>query len=221
VTRGTAADATSGPPMTSKVHDVGVRAGSTTPEASPAPELSPGLVARASRGDQAAFSALVEHYQHEVYTAAYLLLGNAQDAEDAAQEAFLRAYRGLARYRGEAAFGTWLFRVAVRAAADQRRRRWRMRREEELGGAGPALPPVLDASPEQRAQVRLLLEAMAALPPARRKPLVLREVYGYQYAEMASLLGKPIGTVKAAVHRGRLAVKEALERRGVLEAEDE
>ena len=126
--------------MTSKVHDAGVRAGSATPEASPAPELSPGLVARASRGDQAAFSALVEHYQHEVYTAAYLLLGNAQDAEDAAQEAFLRAYRGLARYRGEAAFGTWLFRVAVRAAADQRRRRWRMRREEELGGAGPALP---------------------------------------------------------------------------------
>ena len=145
---------------------------------------------------------------------AYTVLGDWHDAEDAAQEAFLRLHRGLPQYRAEAAFGTWGFRLAVTAALDQRRRLWR--RAAAPLGPPPGLP---EATPEQRAEAAELLAAMAALSAALRAPLVLREVYGYEYAEIAALLGKPVGTVKAAVHRGRAAVLEKLERRRAPEGE--
>ena len=170
-------------------------------------------IRRAAAGDTDAFRSLVRRYERLVFGVAYTVLGDRQDAEDAAQEAFLRLHRALPRYRAEAAFGTWVFRLAVTAALDQRRRVTRRR-------PAVALPPEsLEATPEQRAEAAELLACMAALSPALRAPLVLREVYGYEYAEIAALLGKPTGTVKAAVHRGRAAVMEELQRRRAPEGE--
>ena len=171
-------------------------------------------IQRAAAGDTDAFHSLVQRYQRLVLGVAYTVLGDWHDAEDAAQEAFLRLHRGLPQYRAEAAFGTWVFRLAVTAALDQRRRLWR--RAGAPLGPPPGLP---EATPEQRAEAAELLAAMAALSAALRAPLVLREVYGYEYAEIAALLGKPVGTVKAAVHRGRAAVLEKLERRRAPEGE--
>jgi RNA polymerase sigma-70 factor (ECF subfamily) len=171
-------------------------------------------IQRAAGGDADAFREIVLHYERLVFGVAYTVLGDSYDAEDAAQEAFLRLHRGLPRYRGEAALGTWVFRLAVTAALDQRR--WLSRRAVVPLDTLPASP---QATPEQRADAEELLTAMAALSAALRAPLVLREVYGYEYAEIAALLGKPVGTVKAAVHRGRAALVEELERRRAPEGE--
>jgi len=171
-------------------------------------------IQRAAAGDNDAFREIVRRYERLVFSVAYTVLGDACEAEDAAQEAFLRLHRGLSRYRGEAAFGTWVFRLAITAALDQRR--WLSRRA--LVPLDP-LPATPQATPEQRAEAEELLAAMAALSAALRAPLVLREVYGYEYAEIAALLGKPVGTVKAAVHRGRATLVEELGRRRAPEGE--
>ena len=171
-------------------------------------------IQRAAAGDTEAFRELVLRYERLVFGVAYTVLGDSYEAEDAAQEAFLRLHRGLPRYRGEAAFGTWVFRLAITAALDQRR--WLSRRALVPLEALPGSP---QATPEQRAEAEELLTAMAALSAALRAPLVLREVYGYEYAEIAALLGKPVGTVKAAVHRARAALVEELGRRRAPEGE--
>jgi RNA polymerase sigma-70 factor (ECF subfamily) len=163
-------------------------------------------IRRAAAGDMDAFRSIVRRHERLVFGVAYTVLGDRLDAEDAAQEAFLRLHRALPRYRAEAAFGTWVFRLAVTAALDQRRRVSRR-------PAAPLPRESLEATPEQRAEAAELLASMAALSPALRAPLVLREVYGYEYAEIAALLGKPTGTVKAAVHRGRAALLAELQRR--------
>jgi RNA polymerase sigma-70 factor, ECF subfamily len=168
-----------------------------------------GEIRRAAGGASDAFRGLVLRYERLVFGVAYTVLGDRHEAEDAAQEAFLRMHSALPRYRAEAAFGTWVFRLAVTAALDQRRRA--SRRATALMDSPPI--ELREATPEQRAEAAELLGAMAALSPALRAPLVLREVYGYEYAEIAALLGKPMGTVKAAVHRGRAAVVEELQRR--------
>jgi RNA polymerase sigma-70 factor (ECF subfamily) len=173
-----------------------------------------GEIQRAAAGDAEAFHEIVRRYERMVFSVAYTVLGDPHEAEDAAQEAFLRLHRGLQRYRGEAAFGTWVFRLAITAALD--RRRWSSRRAAAPLDPLPASP---QATPEQRAEAEELLAAMAALSAALRAPLVLREVYGYEYAEIAALLGKPVGTVKAAVHRGRAAVVDELGRRRAPEGE--
>jgi RNA polymerase sigma-70 factor, ECF subfamily len=173
-----------------------------------------GEIRRAAAGDADAFREIVRRYERLVFSVACTVLGDPYEAEDAAQEAFLRLHRGLPRYRGDAAFGTWVFRLAITAALDQRR--WSSRRAAASLEPLPASPR---ATPEQRAEAEELLTAMAALSAALRAPLVLREVYGYEYSEIAALLGKPVGTVKAAVHRGRATLVEELGRRRAPEGE--
>ena len=183
------------------------------------PEPAADEVARAAAGDRDAFRALVERYQNMVFAVAFSVLGDRTEAEDAAQESFLRLYCRLDRFRGEAAFGTWLFRLAVNASVDQARRR-RRGPAPDPASALPQLVAGAEVTAERHERLVAVLRALAELPLAGRGPLVLREVYGYEYAEIAALLGKPVGTVKAAVHRGRVALRAALERRGVTGMED-
>jgi RNA polymerase sigma-70 factor (ECF subfamily) len=172
------------------------------------PDPEPGVLERATAGDRDACRSLVERYQGMVYGVAVSVLGDAGEAEDAAQEALLRVFRGLRRYRGEAAFTTWVFRVAVNAAVDQARRRRRtiFAPPRDLDAVLPRLAPGADQTAERAERCRRILAAMGRLRPALRRPLVLREVYGLGYEEIGSLLGRPVGTVKAAVHRGRAAL---------------
>lgn len=196
----------------SKADPPGAFAGDTRALSARTPDLAPAVVARAAEGDRDAWKAVVERYQGLVYSVAYTIIGDRTEAEDAAQEAFLRVFRSLRRYRGEASFATWIYRVAISAAVDHRRRRRARGRASDLSAdvGPPRFSPGPELTHEQAERCRTVLAAMGALRPALRKPLVLREVYGLGYDEMAQLLGRPVGTLKAAVHRGRRALVAAL-----------
>ena len=200
------------------------------------PEPSPVELQHAADGDQRAFKVLVERYQGMVYSIAYSVLGNPADAEDAAQETFLRLYRKLGQFRGAASFTTWLYRLAVRVSVDEQRRRQRDADRYDLAAAlagvtrgsgreggdqgvgGTAAEPVADA--EARALERLdavaLATALRELPAGYRLPVVLRDVHGLAYKEIAATTGRPLGTVKAMVNRGRGALRLQLRAAGIL-----
>jgi RNA polymerase sigma-70 factor (ECF subfamily) len=179
------------------------------------PDPSPADLARAATGDAEAFTLIVERYQGMVYSVAYNVLGNHTDAEDAAQEAFLRCYRKLSQYRSEATFSTWLFRLALTAAVDYRRRE-RARPEPvevpDLAGEVSEVPDGVDAA--------TIVAALADLPEDYRVPTVLRDVYGLPYQEIAELTGRPLGTVKVMVHRGRASLRLKLRAGGVRQGAD-
>lgn len=143
------------------------------------------------------------------YTIAHKMLGNHGDAEDAAQEAFLRCFRRLGTFRGESAFSTWMFRLTVSAAADVRRR------EARRGDRGVGLCEEPAYEPSDSPDAGSLAAALGDLPPDYRLPTVLRDVYGLPYQEIAALTGRPLGTVKVLVHRGRASLRLRLRALGL------
>ena len=172
----------------------------------PSPEPSPEELSRAAKGDAEEFAALVERYQRMAYSIAYKILGNQADAEDAAQDAFLRCYRAMGQFRGDSTFSTWFFRIVVRAAIDIRRREHRH------------LPPtaVEEKAAEDPSHTSALVAALDALPDDYRIPTVLRDVYGLSYQEIAELTARPLGTVKVMVHRGRAVLRLRLRAEGLV-----
>jgi RNA polymerase sigma-70 factor, ECF subfamily len=175
------------------------------------PDPSPAELARAAHGDMQAFRLIVERYQGMVYSVAYNVLGDYTDAEDAAQETFLRCYRKLSQYRGDAAFSTWLFRLALSSAVDYRRRERRHPEPAEV----PDLADVSAAELGDGVTPAMLVEALAGLPDDYRVPTVLRDVYGLPYQEIAETTGRPLGTVKVMVHRGRASLRLRLRADGI------
>ncbi len=167
------------------------------------PDPSAAELARAAEGDGEAFKLIVERYQGMVYSVAYNVLGNHTDAEDAAQEAFLRCYRKLSQYRAEATFSTWLFRLALTTSVDYRRRERRrpepVEAPELAGEAAPELGEGVTAA--------AIVAALHDLPEDYRVPTVLRDIYGLPYQEIADVTGRPLGTVKVMVHRGRASLR--------------
>jgi RNA polymerase sigma-70 factor (ECF subfamily) len=167
------------------------------------PDPSSADLARASEGDAQAFKLIVERYQGMVYSVAYNVLGNHTDAEDAAQEAFLRCYHKLPQFRREAAFSTWLFRLALTASVDYKRRERRQPEPVETpdlaAEAAPDLNEGFDAA--------TIVAALHDLPEDYRVPTVLRDVYGLPYQEIAETTGRPLGTGKVMVPRGRASLR--------------
>ena len=164
------------------------------------------LVRRFMTGDGDAFSLLMKRHERRVYNLAYRLLGRQEDARDATQEAFLACYRRIATFRQDAAFTTWLHRIAVNACYDILRKR------------GPELPhpedlaegsPVSDHSDRAAAAVDVQ-RALLAVPMEFRAVLVLHDVQGFPYDDVAEALSIPLGTVKSRLHRGRVALARAL-----------
>lgn len=188
-----------------------------------------GLVAAARRGDVAAFNALVQQHQRQVYNLCYRTLGNAEDAADATQEAFFRAYRGIGSFRGEPdGFRGWLLRIAVNACYDDLRRHKRRPTaslDEPLPGtelpSGEGLPDP-QAGPEQRALAaetsRSIEAALARLSVEQRLAVVLCDVQGLSYEEAARAMGVELGTVRSRLSRGRAALRESLAATGELPA---
>ena len=172
-------------------------------------EPDPGLVGAASGGDTAAFEDLVRLYQGHVWRLALHLLRDPDLASDATQEAFVRAYRFLPRYRGDSRFSTWLFSIARNCALDEARKATRRRRISDRAEAEPVLPSRdLGVAIEVR-------EALSALPPDLREPVVMIDMLGISYKEVAAILKMPEGTVKSRVHRGReLLVRSLTPRSG-------
>lgn len=173
------------------------------------------LVEQARAGDLAAFNQLVELYQDYLYAMTMRVLRQRDIAEDAVQEAFFSAYRNLDRFSGSS-FRAWLTRIAINAARDILRRQKRRPSEPYPEWEDQAWQPPAPASegPEQIALVgqqrSAMARAMAGITDDQRTAIVLYDVQGYDYAEIASLTGVSIGTVKSRIHRGRLALRELL-----------
>lgn len=161
-------------------------------------------ITRAQRGDVAAFSELVARYQDRIYRFLVRLTRSQDDALDLAQETFLRAYRGLPRWRPDALFKTWLFRIARNLAFDLLRRHKRVEfvaLEEDADIADPAPGP--DAALETAQRLRMLEAALLRLPVEHREILLLREIEEMSYEEIAVVLDLNPGTVKSRIARAR------------------
>ena len=172
---------------------------------------------RARRGDLAAFNELVVEYESQVYNLCYRILGGAQSAEDAAQDAFVSAWRNIESFRGES-FKPWLLRIAANQCRDELRRRGR-RPSTSLDSAleaGVPDPPAADPSPEATALntelSRSLQAALEQLPEDQRTAVVLCDVEGLDYSEIAIAMNTSLGTVKSRISRARLKLRELMQR---------
>ena len=170
--------------------------------------VGPELVAAARRGDRKAFEEIVRLTHRRVYSLAFRLVRDRTEAEDVAQDAFLRMYRGLAGFREEARFETWMYRVVTNCALSSMRRRGRfgiLLAEEE--DADIAVPDRAEQTALDRDSIE---RALDVLPEGQRAALVLKDVYGLSGQEIARELGIEEGAVKVRVHRARKRLKELL-----------
>jgi len=173
------------------------------------------VVARAMDGDRSAFAQLMEHYQSACYGLAWRLLGDPDQAADATQDAFIHAYDAIRGFRG-GIFRSWMMRITANASYDILRRAQRRPTtalpEPELGGA--ELPDLGAGNPVEESLrsdlYRHLEVALRHLPEDQRVAVVLCDVYGMDYGEVASMTTSPLGTVKSRIHRGRLRLRELL-----------
>jgi RNA polymerase sigma-70 factor (ECF subfamily) len=179
------------------------------------------LIAMALAGDQDSYRVLVDRYSSLVYTVALRIVGDEDDADDVAQETFVRAYRALGRFRGDSKFSSWVYRIAVNRALTHLKRRRRRPMTIELSEAPRAQsemssrrveenPGQLVLDEEFRAQVR---EAVARLPAQYRAAITLFYLEEKSYKEVAGILGVPMGTLKTHLHRARSMLREILEGR--------
>jgi RNA polymerase sigma-70 factor (ECF subfamily) len=165
------------------------------------------LVSRAQAGRLDAFEELVRRHRLATYRVALRMLGNESDAEDATQDAFVQAWRNLGGFRSDAAFSTWMYRVVTNRCLNMLRAR---RRTEPLPDDREAPASRPDRIAEARWQVEDLKLAILRLTPEQRAPLVLRELQGCSYEEIADTLDLSISAVKSRLHRARLELLAAM-----------
>jgi RNA polymerase sigma-70 factor, ECF subfamily len=167
-------------------------------------------VSRAQRGDAQAFTQLVEGYQRPVYNMCYRMLGNAEDAEDAAQETFLRAYKSMRRYDNSRPFSTWLLSIAAHYCIDQiRRRRFHVVSVEDL--PVPDVPdpaPGMESSLGRKEEQRRVHAILKTLEPTDRAAVVMYYWYDFSYEEISQALSLTISAVKSRLHRARHALAD-------------
>lgn len=186
------------------------------------PDADLALVAAAAGGDLDAFEKLVQRHQTRLVGYLRGLTNTEVDAEDLAQEAFLRAYRSLKGFRGTSSFRTWLYQIATNVF-----RNWLEKRRNQApvnAGSIDAPPPGMDEpvepmgeeNPEaQHLQRDAIDRALAQLPDDQREAVLLRDVEGFEYREIAEQLGVPLGTVESRIFRGRSRLKELLRSAGL------
>ncbi|NLY50156.1 MAG: sigma-70 family RNA polymerase sigma factor [Firmicutes bacterium] len=176
------------------------------------------LVRQSRQGSEEAFRLLVERYQAKIYNLAYRLLGNPEDASDLTQEVFCRVYVKLPAFRGEASLSTWVYRIANNLCLDELRRRGRRPQvslDASLSGEQPPREVTSsDPGPAElslrRASLARLQELIAALPLEQKTAVVLRDIQGLSYEEMAQVLGCSLGTVKSRLNRARRTLRDKL-----------
>ncbi|KAA0888581.1 RNA polymerase sigma factor RpoE [Pusillimonas sp. ANT_WB101] len=178
------------------------------------------LVARVQRGDKRAFDLLVLKYQRKIMRLLSRMIRDPAEVEDVAQEAFIKAYRALPQFRGDSAFYTWLYRIAINTArnwqaASARRPVTLNERVDEDGETFSRIDNLTDNStPESMVASRQIVEtvnaAMNALPEELRTAIVLREIEGLSYEDIAQTMGCPIGTVRSRIFRAREAISAQL-----------
>lgn len=176
------------------------------------------LIEKSKNGDLEAFEMLVRRYESKVYTVAYRFLGNHADASDLAQETFVRLYQALPGFRGESSFMTWLYRITANACRDEIRRQQRYQvvsLDVEAGTNGaqaisqvPSRSPSPEEAVEQKEFNEMIQQCLGSLSEEHRLVLVMREIQGLSYEEIADVLKCSLGTVKSRLNRARQAFKE-------------
>lgn len=183
------------------------------------------LLTKAAKGSREAFGELVRRYEKKVLTLSNRLCGNPDDGADAAQEAFVSAWQGLPRFRGDANFSTWLYRLTSNACMDLLRRR--QRRDAHAGASlndEEAPLDIPDAAPtpqelvERRELRQEVRDALQTLSPEHRQILILREIHQLSYEEIGQALSLDAGTVKSRIHRARESLRKILTARGTFSA---
>jgi len=178
------------------------------------------LVARATAGDQDAFAQLVTRWERPIYALAYRTLRREEEARDVVQDAFLRAYRGLKGFKGEAKFSSWLYRITLNLCRDWMRKERRAPVAQVPEGTDPLDLADQQAAPtesvedlvarrEMSAAVQL---AMAELPEEQRTAIMLKEYHGLTFQEIAEMLDCPLSTVKTRLYQGLSVLRRRLER---------
>ncbi len=183
---------------------MGMRMGSEPSEAD--------LIARVRKGDTEAFRQIVEKYERRVFALLYGVLRDAHEVEDVAQEVFMKVFTRISAFDGKSKFYTGLYRVAVNAAKDHRKK---LRRRPAVALEESEPPPDGLSGPREAAQTaetrRLVRAAIAELPEHYRSVLALRELQGLQYQEIADVLRVSLGTVESRLHRARALLKRRLQ----------
>lgn len=177
------------------------------------------LIARLQKRDEAAFEELIRQYEKKVYTLCFRMCSNSEDAEEAAQDAFLALWRGIDRFRQESSLSTWIYRLATNACIDTLRRRKKQSGsvsldDEELFVDAVDTSPQPQETVEHREARKLLQEGLSALPEEYRKVLILREIEGLSYTEIAECASLELGTVKSRISRGRSLLRNFLSGNG-------
>jgi len=188
---------------------------------SPNDPVRDALIERARKGDPRAFDELARGEERALYRHAARIVGPGADAEDVVQDAFLSAWRSIRSFEGTS-FRAWLFRIVTNRALDKVRSRKRRAElplepaeDEEVTWAEPAAPgPELVDLAASREALVVVEEALATIPEEQRAALLLRDVEGFAYEEIAIMTSVEIGTVKSRIHRARVAVRNTLVRRG-------
>ena len=175
------------------------------------------LIQLVLEGNTSAFDVIVRRYNTKVYSLAYRLLNSVEDAEDVAQDTFSQAFKGLGSFRGTSKFYTWLFRITYNLAISQRRKRKpALSLNSQTDSQGEITLPSDDVSPmknmEDEEGKTLMDKALGLLSLDHRAGLVLKEIEGFSYEEIALSLGVPVGTVRSRLHRARLELRAILEK---------
>lgn len=176
------------------------------------------MIANASGGDPEAFNRLMELHERKMYAVALRMCANREDAQDCLQEAMLRVYRAIGSFKGESSFSTWLYRITMNTCLDELRRKKNKQSAslDDLLEEGWA-PADEHGSPEGHAlrveTARALQQTIRELPEDMRAAIVLRDIQGYSYEEIARMLDVNVGTIKSRISRGREKLREKLRER--------
>jgi RNA polymerase sigma-70 factor (ECF subfamily) len=180
------------------------------------------LVSRSMGGDPESFNQLIRRWERPIYALAYRTIGREDDARDLVQETFLRAFRGLSGFKGQAKFSSWLYRITLNLCRDWMRRQRRTPVIAtpdgvdlvELAGESETVETA-DAAVVRKDLSRAVARAMTALPEEQRAAIVLKEYHDLTFQEIADLLGCPLSTVKTRLYQGLTVLRKELERSGI------
>jgi len=191
------------------------------------PRTDEELVARATAGDTESFNQLVTRWERPIFALAYRTLGREEDARDVVQEAFLRAYRGLRGFKGQAKFSSWLYRITLNLCRDWQRRDRRAPLVQVPEGVDPS--DMADAQPAptesvedlvaRREMSKAVARAMAELPEEQRTAIVLKEYHDLTFQEIADMLECPLSTVKTRLYQGLSVLRRRLQQQQAEEAD--
>lgn len=179
------------------------------------------LLRRACKGDVQAFEELMQSHESRIYAIALRMMGNREDAQDCAQEAMVRIYRAMGSFKGQSALATWIYCITMNTCLDELRRRKarKVTSLDSLVDNGWSPTDTGDTPEEHGLRVEkqnALNQAIQALPDDMRAAIILRDVKGYSYDEIASILDANVGTIKSRISRGREKLREILSKQSEL-----